>query len=150
MIDKISRGIRNLLNKKPVSTIATILAIKDAAFGLGFILARPEITQTIVYQNIAMLMPAYIFGWLLLIAAVVALVCVLNGRKLFARRGLDFMALFWLFAAFTYAFGGNIILMIVGLVFSLLPGYISFYYKYEGLGIGDKEVRDKHPRPTSP
>lgn len=125
------KRLRQFLSSRPLDTISTVLSIKDAALGLGFILAPYEITQTLVYQGIAALLPAAMFGWFLLIVALVTAGFALANKTKTARVGLEFMALFWLFTTFIYLLSSAPILMVVGVVFSFLPGYISFYYKFE-------------------
>lgn len=137
MIRKAFKAVRAFLKDRPLCTVSTVLLIKDAALGLGFVLAPAEITQTLIYQNISMLLPAIFFGWFLLIVALLTAACSLGNKTGFSRVGLDIMALFWLFTAYIYILGGSPLLMVVALVFSVLAGYISFYYKLDNL-FGEK------------
>lgn len=131
MIKKAIKRTQYFLNTRPLCTISTALSLKDAAFGLGFILGPWEITQTLIYQNISMLLPGFVFGWVLLLIASVTVVFALALKTKYARLGLEFMALFWLFAVITYLLGSAPMLAVVALVFSFIPGYISYLYKTE-------------------
>lgn len=131
---KVLTDITDFMNTAPMTVLSILFSIRDLILSLAFILATPDITQTLLYQNIADIMPPALFGVLFGIICLVTIVAAITGSTKIVMRGLDAQAFLWLFSGFVYVFTGAWFLaMIFGLFFSAPSGYISYYYKVMSL-----------------
>lgn len=141
--------IAYFFNYRPLCLLTIMLSLFNLAFGVGFIFAPAQITQTIIYMNVAELISPIIVGVVLTFISMVSAWYAAVDRIPIARVGLLGFALFWLYGAISYALGGNYLLMIIAMMFSLIPGYISYYYKFRRIWDGpkDKYMRRVEKRP---
>jgi hypothetical protein len=126
--------LRRVTTKRPLCFLASVLATKDILLGTGFILGIDNLNQGRLYSNFDALWPGMsgdLMGLLFIIVGVFVLGSVLAGRPYFVRLGLRFQAYAWLFSGLMYMLNGFFLVSIIyGFFFSILAGYLAFYFKY--------------------
>jgi hypothetical protein len=145
MPNRIGYFFSDFLRNRPLCFLSTIGGLRDFLLGLGFIFSVNQITNTVLYQNFSAIAPGVYAGALFILMGGFTMLTAFVDKIRYARWGLRVQAFVWLFSAIMYALGGNwIFAFMLGGYFSVMAGYLAYYYKYAPLWARQKrDFRDQ-------
>lgn len=131
---KTAKEVAYFLNNRPLCFLSTVFSARDFALGVGMFFALPDITHSLLYQNVRALGGSYgpaVFGLVFMLIAVLTAGTAIADKTRWTKFGLQAQAWWWLFSCITYMMNGNWILAIIfGFLASVPSGYLAFYYKH--------------------
>lgn len=144
-----AREVAYFLNNRPLCFLSTVFSLRDICLGFGLAFNRPDLSRTILHENLDQLGGAWLFGILLMVIGTYTGVTALRERTKWTQYGLRAQSWFWLFACFSYLLNGNILLAMIWLCCASIPaGYTAFYYKWHPIWDSPKrEYRLKYHLP---
>lgn len=140
--------ISNFINNRPLCLLSTLSGARDVIIGLGFLLSTIQIHNSQLYKNYDELIAGYSGEWagfLFVGAGLITMILAIIDHTKWVRVSLRFQALLWLFSGIMYAMDDNwVFALALGFYFSIVSGYLAYYYKYAPLWAQQKrQFRDE-------
>ena len=145
MPNRIGYFFSDFLRNRPLCFLSTVGGLRDFLLGLGFIFSVDHITHTMLYSNFSEIAPGFFAGLMFTIVGGFTMLTAFVDKIKYARWGLRAQSFIWLFSGLMYALDGSwIFAFMLGGYFSVMAGYLGYYYKYAPLWAHQKrEFRDK-------
>lgn len=107
-----------------------IVALHSLIYGIGYLIPTGGFYATVLYMSVGEIMPTALFGLIMLITGASLMWAFYSENIKVVTIFSNLQSFVWLFAALVYFFNGFYFLGLgIGLIWSVLSGYVAFAFK---------------------